>query len=956
MLQTPWQINLFGGFAMKQRSRESAAHVTNQMALLLAMLAERIGRPQTRAELIEQLWPGVEEGAGRNRFRVLLAELRRVLEPPGTPSGSVLNCDRTTAQLAPTACRVDADDFQRHIQRASLAGSAEDRADHYKSADELYAGEFLAGFEGGWVQSRRIHYARLQSLCQFRYSAILEESGDQAGAMLQIARSIEADPLREAPRRRALRMLVESGDVGSALSEYEEYRRLLKRSVGLAPTSQLQEWIRSLRSWADSRRISQGEAVKPPKPAAPSTEAEGEKVFLPPALTSFVGRSADLSELSDLLPLYRWITLTGHGGIGKTRLAVETARANLSLFSNAVIYVPCGESAASSSLLETILRQVHIDSAQAPLETLSQYLSQPVEGGRNACLIILDGIDELPGDSNQVIQRLLTETPNTTVLATARRRRGATGEQEFAVGPIAVPDTHMRPDNLMVNASVQLFCERAQAGSARFAPTKSNLEDVAALCRRLEGVPLAIELAAAQASKMSPAEILAKISDLGSLKDTKNWRVPRQRSLQASLAFSFDALGEAEKRMFCALCVFQGSFDLTGATIVAGASPKDIERLVEHSLFEKSSADSRRYTMLNMVRDYGWSKLKPVERTNIQEKHAAYFLQLISDAEALHFNSGLQELSKLSQECENIRAAADWSIRKGDAEASIKFVAAMSAGWNQAGFQSEVHELARRARNSCHLSKLQMARLNVSEGLTACFHDDAATARELILPSLPLLEEAGMRQRAAGLRWVLGYVAYLSGDYEQALDYASRPETDLGEYQPRIETYRRHLVGLANMELGQLHLARNELESVLSNWLELGDIGITDLTRLSLARISWKQGALAKAESEYLELISTFQDSGDTRGLSYAIEGLGRVAVDLHNYPRATRLLGVAQRLRESLGSQRDFADHHAFEEAVRICRQKLAADFEADWQAGHGVPPQRSASFARDQFAQQAS
>src|ERR1700722_4210402 len=184
MLQNPWQINLFGGFAIKQRSRETSLPLTNQMAMLLAMLADRLGRPMQRADLIEELWPGVDIEVGRNRFRVLLAELRRLLEPPGTPSGSVLSCDRTVATLSSNACRADADDFQRHVQKANQSTVAEERIEHYKAADELYTGEFMTGKQGDWIFGRRSHYARLQSLAQFRFSALLEESGDLPGAML----------------------------------------------------------------------------------------------------------------------------------------------------------------------------------------------------------------------------------------------------------------------------------------------------------------------------------------------------------------------------------------------------------------------------------------------------------------------------------------------------------------------------------------------------------------------------------------------------------------------------------------------------------------------------------------------------------------------------------------------------------------------------------------------------
>ncbi len=206
MLQSHWQLSLLGGFAIRQRSREVSPVVTNQMAMLVAMLADRIGRQQLRTEVIEELWPDGDDEAGRNRFRVLLAGLRRILEPPGAQPGSVVLCDRTLIGLSANAFWVDGDHFQKHVNRANQSTAREVRIEHYRTADELYRGDFMSGRTSDWILARRSYYARLQSLAQFKFAALLEESGDIAGALQQITRSIEADPLREAPRRRALRL------------------------------------------------------------------------------------------------------------------------------------------------------------------------------------------------------------------------------------------------------------------------------------------------------------------------------------------------------------------------------------------------------------------------------------------------------------------------------------------------------------------------------------------------------------------------------------------------------------------------------------------------------------------------------------------------------------------------------------------------------------------------------
>lgn len=951
MLQNPWQINLLGGLGVKQRARESFLSLTNQMALLLAMLADRLGRPQQRSDLIEELWPEVDTEVGRNRFRVLLAELRRLLEPPGTPSGSVLSSDRSVATLSANACRVDAVEFLKHIQKANQSTIAKERIEHYKAADDLYGGDFMSGRQGEWIVGRRAHYARLQALAQFRFSALLEEAGDLPGAMLQIARSIEADPLREAPRRRALRLMVVAGDVGSALSEYEEYQKLLKRMVGLGPTAELQDWVKKLRSWVGARRVSGAASPAPTRGISQeSIAAETERQFLPPSLTTFVGRSAEIAELSDLLPLYRWITLTGPGGIGKTRLAIETARANAHLFGGGLIYVPGADSPGSSSLIEAILRQVQIELSAEPLETLRQYLVQPAESGRNACLLVLDGIDQLSNDTNQVVQKLLTEVPNATVLATARKKRGASGEHEYAVGPLNVPDCQTHWDQLMSNASVQLFSERAEAASPRFAITRSNAADVVALCSRLEGIPLAIELAAAQAGKVSPAEILRKLGDNGSLDAPKNWREPRHRSLQASLAFSLDALEPKERQLFCSLCVFRGGFDAPSALMVADATSTDLAKLAEHSLLVRiSDMEHRRYSMLDLIREFGWSNLSVFEKNAVQDRHASYFHQLAADAETLHFSSGIQQVFKLRIEVENLRVAAEWMLRKGDADAAVRLVCVLSSGGPQAGFQREVRSLIGRVREMPHLTELHVARLDAAEGGLACIQDDAETARELIGKALPVMESHGLNRHAAGARWALSYAAYLSGDFDDCVAYATQIEPGVGDFHVRIEAYRRTLLGMAYCELGMLDEATSELQGALRNWRELGDLLIATFCRLSITRVIWKSGQLAEAWTEYHSAAAEFDAVGDLRGLAYAVEGLGRVSVGLGLHSQAAHLLGAAQRLRESIGLRRDFGDNKAFEEAVAGARKVLGQEFEPEWQAGYGIPPTRVAKWVAE-------
>ncbi|HEY3780379.1 MAG TPA: BTAD domain-containing putative transcriptional regulator [Fimbriimonadaceae bacterium] len=938
MLQRPWHITLFGGFGLKQRSRDTAQPVSNQMAMLLALMADRLGCPQQRNVLLEELWPGVKEDVRRNRFRVLLAELRQILETPGTPPGSVLCCDRNVASLSIGACWVDTNEFERIMQRANQAQDNESRMEQYRLADGLYAGEFLSGRNEEWVQNRRLHYARLQSLGQFRFAAQLEETGDLPGAMVQIARSIEADPLREAPRRRALRLLVESGDVGSALAEYVSYKTLLRKSVGLSPTAEFQDWIRGVKGWAGARRVPKLQDV-PSQPAKAATQqSEPAKLVLPPELTSFVGRNGDVAYISQLLPLYRWITLTGPGGIGKSRLAVESARINAGLFGAGVIHVPMSE----APLAEAILQQVGIESSAPPLETLHRYFGQPVGGGRNAALIILDGIEQTAETSWKEIQLLLAQIPNCTILATSRRKSGLLGEHEYSVLPIAIPDPQTAIEDLLENPSVRLFCERAQTASSRFRIVEDALKDIAALCRRLGGLPLAIELAAAQAGAMAPGQILRKISDFGSMEEEKGWREPRYRSLQASLAVSLEALSPEERRVFCLLCVFRGGFGEDAAFGIAGGSLETLSNLADHSLLIRSpNLQVQRFSMLGIVREFGWSRLSKSEKDEVQHRFAAYFQRLVFGEESPHFRE-IKQLPNLRLEVESILLATEWMLQIGQTSHGVKLIFAVLSLGVQYGFLGKLSELISVARRAGSLSDLDEAMLNASDGMLACLKDDAETARQKIGVAVPVFESAGLHLQAAGLRWTLGYASYLAGDYEYCLSYASEPEKNLGKYEDRIEAFRINLLGMANCELGNLDLANQELSDALSRWHQLDDKMIANMCEISLARVAWKLGRLDESWARYKALAKVFEGINDPRPIIYCAEGLGRVTADFGRFSQATRLFGAAQRFRESIGMQRDCGDRTEFERAVATCKKELGPLFDSDWQAGYGIAPTR--------------
>jgi hypothetical protein len=363
-------------------------------------------------------------------------------------------------------------------------------------------------------------------------------------------------------------------------------------------------------------------------------------------------------------------------------------------------------------------------------------------------------------------------------------------------------------------------------------------------------------------------------------------------------------------------------------------------------LTRSSDPENRRYSMLDMVREFGWANLTLAERTDVQDRHAAYFRQLVFDSETLHVSSGSQQLPKLRLEFDNIRVAAEWTLLQKDVDAASRLALALLTMWIYAGYQQGGRTYVNQIREQLEYDEMQGARLNAAEGILACFQDDAESGRARILEALTVFEKAGLGQHIAAARWALGYAAYLNGDFEESLVHAHEMAPAIGKYWSRWQTYQRNLVGFASIELGRLDEAMEVLLEVERSWRELGDLLFVDFCRLSLARITWKRGNFEEAWHEYYDVALAFGRWNDRRGLAYATEGLGRIAADLSLFDQAARLLGASQRLRESLGLKRDFADDRAYEEAAAKSRSALGFTYETEWQAGFGVAPDRTAGW----------
>ncbi len=626
------RIELLGGLSVRQGDRVITRFRMQKIGGLLAYLAYYADRPHPREMLIELLWPECDLDAGRNRLSMSLSSLRNQLEPPGVPAGTVIQADQISVQLNPAAITTGVADFEAARRAAAQAGSAAERVQALTRAAELYRGPLLPGHYEEWALSeqQRLAEASLQVLREL--AADLERLGDLPRALETARAAVSADPLREESHRELMRLCAAAGEPEAALRQYRELERILAGELGSSPapaTRLISQQIALGRGdeQAERARAQQGgrRAVKHKAPAG-VRDARLTHPPPPPPLASrlplqlnrFFGRHAELERLTEMLapgepsaggdgaseqvgpvPQHRTphtenrlVTLTGPGGTGKTRLALEATGRLVEAFQGAVWFVPLGEVSDARRLPDAILEALRISRA-ASTESLDQAIAAL---SQRPTLQVLDNLEHLlDGGAAALVQDLLQQAPGLAVLSTSRQSLDLPGERESPVAPLPVPSIGegLEPAALAGNESVQLFVDRAQAVRPDFQVTRRNAAAIAELCDRLEGIPLAIELAAARSQVLTPARMLSQILPspargregggvarrLDLLIGRRRGVAERHRTLRAALDWSYHLLSPELRHFFARLSVFRGGWTLEAAEAIADDPLTRVPRL-----------------------------------------------------------------------------------------------------------------------------------------------------------------------------------------------------------------------------------------------------------------------------------------------------------------------------------------------------------------------------------------
>src|SRR5215208_3437059 len=803
------------------------------------------------------------------------------------------------------------------------------------------------------------------------------------------------------PVNRVARLLsaAHGGQVLLSLPTHEMARDQLPAGVSLRDLGE-----HHLKDLFRPERVFQLVSPDMPSEFPPLRTLDAYRNNLPLQPTPLVGREKEVAEVRDLLRQgeTRLLTLTGPGGIGKTRLALQAAADLLDDFPDGTFFVPLATLTDAELLLPAVAETLGVrETGDQPLgETLKDYLRE------RHLLLLLDNFEQVLGAAPAVTE-LLGAAPGLKVLVTSRTPLRLYGEKEYAVPPLSVPDVKHLPDlkTLSQYEAVRLFIERAKSAKVDFEVTDESAPAVAEICVRLDGLPLAIELAAARIKMLPPRAMLHRLGSRLKLLTGGARDLPeRQRTLRATIEWSYALLDEGEQLLFGRLAVFSGGRTLEAIEAICDAAGDlsvdafdGISSLLDKSLIrqEEGPGGEPRFVMLETVHAFAREKLgESSEAEEIKRVHAQYFLTLAEEADPeLRGQDQLEWLERLEAEHDNMRAALSWALGCKEAEVALRLGGALWWFWWMRGYYSEGRRwlqealamdgrgspgsramaLAGAGRLASVQGDFDRAKEACQEGLELLAHEEASEAKLKLLESLgwvasereehsqakQLYEESLALSREMGDTWWiaesllgLAFVSHNRGDYERATELYEQ-SMSLFREQGDKEFLATCLGSLAMLvySQGDLGRAAQLTEEAATLFKNLGDRGGVSIVLYNLGWIALLHDQLSRAADLYRESLTFAWDAGLNPIVQVALEGFACVAGAEGETERAARLWGAAQALQEAKGIPRDpdfLAEADTRISAVRSGMGEQA--WEEAWRKGRTMTLDEAVSYALEE------
>lgn len=990
------QVQLLGDFRLSYAGETLTTLNAERPQSLLAYLLLHRHAPQPRHYLAFQLWPDSSESQARSNLRNLLHSLRHTLPNADT----FLLTDAQTLQWNPQApFTLDVADFEKALTCAEQTSDPAAVRRYLEEAITAYGGDLLPGNYDDWLSGRREELRRQQIDALHKLIRLLEQAGDYRTALRYTQRLLQQDVLDEASYVLQMRLYAFLGERAAIRRVYQSCVEVLARELEVdpSPTTQAayEQYLR-LPSLALPTALPDRTALAAGTPDATPSAVTAESMApeqpcpllvnrpraLPTPRTTFLGRRRELAEIALRLAdsACRLITVTGPGGVGKTRLALESAKGHQPVFADGVAFVPLAPLEAVEQIITALADALNLTSQEmaTPKEQILYYLRP------KTMLLVLDNFEHLL-DGTELLSTILDEAAGLKLLVTSRERLNLQEEWIFELGglPVLAEQTAYGEEQ----ASVALFLQSAQRVRPDFSPTPADQEAIRQICQLVDGMPLGIELAATWVRILACPEIVHEIQrSLDFLSTTLRNLPARHRSLRAVFDQSWGLMTAQEQQVFRQLACFRGGFTRAAAEQVVGATLPMLATLADKSLLQQMS--SGRFGLHQLLHHYAQERLEEAgETATTRQQHLCFFLAYAEGDGPTYVRSPAW-LAQIAAEYENLWMALQWAATGGTVESGLRLAFSLHVYWEMRGYWREEYEWLTRllALPTAGPPTLIRARVLTHAGKSAQHLVDAATAvgyyttslaiarqhqsvpdmvmaliglgdsqqehavaRTYYTESLALSRDVGFREGEARALTCLGHLASGAGDYAGATalyQEALAIQQALGDQLAATGLLRNLGIGAFTQQAYQQ--AETIYEECLRTYRTLGNQPGVVAVLNDLADVALAYGNYEKANLLYGESLSRAYELGSKWNIAWSFESLARVAVSEEAYARAAFLFGAAEHLFQHISARLRLDDMTEHERLVAIVRANLPPQtFAAQRQQGAHAPIEQAMTCA---------
>lgn len=894
----------------------------------------------SRDEIVYLLWPDSPEGSAKKNLRQLLTTLRR----SSYAEGLEIEENRLRWPI-----ESDVQGFKQAISDGNLATAA-----------QLYEGELLQGYTPPnlpefeeWLEGERRELQESWRSTALAFAAELGATARHLQAADLLGRVRKLDILDEELLQRYLQSLALAGEKDKALEAFDSFSRALANEYGGEPEEASLHLV---------ERIRRGDVLRPEPPKSSiGKKSSSPKYNLPLQPTPFIGREVDKNSVGELLkdPSRRLITLIGPGGIGKTRLALEVASAQVEAFKDGVWFVNLAPLRSSELLITAIADAVGFAfyGVTEPKAQLFNFLQD------KQVLLVLDNFEQL-FTAAPAVAELLASSSRSKALVTSRAALRIYGEQEYTVPAMALPDPAeiLSPTTLSECEAVQLFVQRALAVKPQFVVTSETAPAVADICFRLDGLPLAIELAAARLRLFSPQALASRLSSRLTLLTGGAQDLPtRQQTLRGAIDWSYSLLDPDEQRLFSRLAVFVGGRSLEAVEAVCNAESDQnvdvlagLDSLVGKSLLRQEEVPGEpRFTMLETIHEFAAERLDASgDADRVRRNHARYYLRLVEEAEQeLTGSNQVVWLERLELEHDNLRAALSWAQVSEEAEVMLRLSGALWRFWAARGYISQGLERLTLAlgQPTADRKTRAYAKALLGAGSLACLQGDYRGAKDFFTKSLEIAENLKDKQSTATAFNSLGMVAGHEGDHSAArllFEDSLALKRELGDIWGITAALNN--LGVLAYEGGDYARARSLYEESLALEQGLGDKRGIALSLSNLGIVALYGGDYHAACAFYKEGLALGWELGDKWDIAGSLEELAVVVGKLDQAEQAAQLFGAAAAARDAIGTPQPPSERARLgAEQVAVNAQLGEASFDTSWKKGWAMTFEQAIAFA---------